>query len=166
MYDPTNYPNNKVEVELKETSNDVMSFLDYKLIFKNNFITITDNNTNVSCDMKKFSNDGKFAIVKKEENLWKRRYPSVESNYDKSVYHNTMVNVFMKTRERNNNSKFYIFSQICNVIEFMCLKYTSKIIVNCLFNVDRLLAITLMRMIRGGLCCSRECRLILLQINS
>jgi hypothetical protein len=165
MYDPTNYPNNKVEVELEEVSYKIMNFLDYKIIFENNFLKLTDNNANVSFNKKSYE-EGSLKIDLKNINLWKRRYPSMESNYEKNVYNNIVVNVLEKTKNRNNDLLLYVFSQMCNIIEFMCLKYTSKLIVNCLFNVDRLLAQLLMGMIRGGLCCSHYDSISRYRLNS
>jgi hypothetical protein len=92
--------------------------------------------------------------MRTERNLWKRRYPNIESNYDKKVYYNTIANVLEKTKMRNNNGLYYLLSQLCNIFEFMDLLYPSKLIIKSLFNVDRLMAKLTMRMIRGrgGLC--------------
>lgn len=153
MYDPTNYPNNKVEVELEDVSNGVMCFLDFKILFQDNFFIITDNNSNISIDYS--LKDKKMKLLRRERNLWKRRYPSIESNFEPKVYYNAIVNVFEKTKKRNNNGLYYLLSQLCNIFEFMDLLYPSKLIVKSLFNVDRLMARLTMKMIRGrgGLCC-------------
>lgn len=153
MYDPTNYPNNKVEVGLEDVSNGIMCFLDFKIIFKDNFFIITDNNSNISIDYS--LKDKKLKLIRREKNLWKRRYPSIESNFEPKVYYNTIVNVFEKTKKRNNNGLYYLLSQLCNIFEFMDLLYPSKLIIRSLFNVDRFMAKLTMRMIRGrgGLCC-------------
>ena len=130
-----------------------MNFLEFKIIFDNNFFIITDNNTNINISY--CAEEKKLNIMKKERNLWKRRYPSIESNYDRKVYYNTIVNVLEKTKKRNNDGLFYLLSQLSNIFEFMDMCYPSKLIINSLFNVDRLIAQLTMRMIkgRGGLCC-------------
>jgi uncharacterized protein YozE (UPF0346 family) len=135
MYDTTNYPKNKLDVELEELYYNTISFLEYKIVLEDNKLILTDNNTNISFDLNIYDDEQRLIIKMKKINLWKRRYPSMESNYEYQIYSNTIVNVLEKTKKRNNNNKFYLFSQICNIIELMCLKYTSKLIVNSLLMI-------------------------------